>query len=893
MQRISLIIFLIVMSFPSILMADTLLYVQKNGSDSWTGNLSIPNTQHTDGPLASLMGARNAVRRLRARQTTPGTIRVIVGSGTYQMSEPALFEPEDSGTVSWPVVYEAAKGARPVFSGGREITGWKPGSNGIWQAKVPDIAGKKWDFSQLFVNGKRCIRARTPNAGYYRAVGRVPVGPNPQYGDWRDFETLAFCFKPGDIKNWSNQNDINVVTLHFWESCRMRIASVDMQKSIVRFTGGGMLAWWLTMHSRPFYYVENLKEALDAPNEWYLDRKTSTVFYKPSLGVDMKKAKVIASVLDKLLVMKGDPEHGRFIQYLKFQSLAFRYSDWHLEQDGHSDNQAARTVEASVQCDGVQNCSFEGCEISHIGTYGIWLRKGCTDNRIVQCEIADTGAGGVRIGEEGFPDAPECQTMRNTIHNSYIHDGGHIYPGAVAVWVGESPNNTITHNEICDHQYTGISVGWVWGYKDTHTEGTTIEYNHIHHLGQGILYDMGGIYTLGPAKDRIIRFNKIHDVYGGGIYLDEGSTKSLVEGNLLYRCLRGAIVINYGSDNILRNNILANCNMQQFYRNMPENHSSFFFDRNIVYYGAGKLFDLKNEGLLESYSSNTYWMSRGEPISFPGRLSFAEWQAKGKDMNSQVADPQFVDPARDDFRLKPGSPALKMGFEPIDLSKIGLVGDSKWTRLPKLMKYPKYQLSYFLYYPPDPIFADFENLMPGATALDAETLGESDKASVRVTDEDAATGHHSLKFVDAPDLSLPFNPHLVYRPYYTSGVARCSFDLKLESGAFFQYEWRDDDSPYHTGPSINIDPSGILKLSGKEVGNLPTGKWMHFEMSCELGKAAKGAYDLTITVSGEKPLVFARVQCSNQFNRLDYMGFISNATEKTVFYLDNLSMSSK
>lgn len=871
-------------------LTDTILHVAPDGNDSWTGSSAIPNESGTDGPLASLAGARDAVRRIRAEHRDTGVIRVVVSNGVYQLSEPFVLEPQDSGTGSSPVVYEAAKGAHPVFSGGRSIGGWKKSGKGLWKTTVP----KGWNFSQLFINGERRTRARTPDKGYFRAEGRVPVSPKPQFGDWRDFDTLAFRFRKGDIKDWAERNDINVVTLHFWESCRMRIASVDTANDIVRFTGGKNFAGWMVQNSRPFYYVENLREALDAPGEWYLDRKTGELWYKPLPNEDIRTAKAIAPAVNRFIELKGDPENGRFIEHVTFRGLAFRYADWQLEPDGHTDIQAAVGVEAVVMGDGVRNCAFEQCEVSHIGTCGIWLRKGCTDNRIDQCEIADTGAGGIRIGEEKLSAIELCRTFGNTVNNSYIHDGGHIYPGAVALWIGDSPSNTITHNEICDHQYTGISLGWSWGYNaGGDTSNTRIEYNHIHHLGQGILYDMGGVYALGTSPDRVVSHNLIHDVYGGGIYPDEGSTQMTIEGNIIYRCLRGAIVINYGAENMIRNNILAFSNLQQFYRNIPENHPSFIFENNIVYYKTGRLFQVNNDGMKERYDNNIYWNAAGQPVTFPNGLSFSEWQAKGKDKNSIIADPGFVNPAKDDFRLTSKSPAFKMGFRATDPSTIGLMGKPEWVNRPKRIARPEFDLKYFLFTAPLHIETGFEDLLPGSTTLDAETLGESSEASVRVTDEDAASGLHSLKFIDAPGMAAEFNPHLVYHPYLYKGIAGCSFKLKLGAGTKFLHEWRDNDYPYNTGPSIRIDADGKLRLSGAEYIDIPRDQWIGIDVTCKLGKQADGTYDVKVTLPGGKQVAFDKVPCAKHFNRLDYLAFISNATEHTIFYIDDLVIGGK
>jgi len=833
-----------------------------------------------DGPLASLTAARDAVRKLRSTGLI-GRVRIVIADGTYRLSEAFTLAPEDSD-----VTYEAAPGARPVFTGGRAITGWQKGTNGVWTAQVPDAAAGKWYFSQLFVNGRRCTRARTPNSGYFTVVGRAPqeTGANAPL----PYDPAAFLFKAGDLKQWSGLEDANVVVLHYWESTRLRIKSLDIANSIVRFTGTTTLDWWLKLNPRPLYWIENIADALDAPGEWYLDRKSGTLSYRPMRGEDMRKAEVIAPAVPKLVILAGDPDSGRFVEDVKLIGLVFEHADWSLEPEGHGDPQAAVSVEAAFQADGARRCTIEQCRVAYVGTYGVWFRRGCTGNRIDQCEIADTGAGGVRIGEPRIVQKDTDKTSGNTIYNCYIHGGGHVYPGAIGVWIGESPGNTISHCEICDHQYSGISIGWTWGYGPSDTAGTKTEYNHIHHLGQAILTDMGAIYNLGASPGSVIRGNHIHDVWGGGIYPDEGSAGLTIENNLVYRCLNGAFTLHYGKDNTVRNNIFALGLLGQVVRHRNEPHRAWTFQRNIVYSERQETMRSGTGGQYDEFDHNLYWNSAGGLV-FPGDLSFAEWQTSGKDAGSVAADPLFVNAKKDDFRLKPDSPALKLGFVPIDLSSVGLVGEQAWTGLPKRTPLKPFSLARPWYQKPEAIDDGFETTPVGLPALDAATYGETDAATVRVTEETAASGKRSLKFVDAPNLDYAFNPHVVYSPRFESGLARCSFDLRWENGAVFWHEWRDSAVPYRVGPSIHTDGQGALYAGDRKLADLPPGQWVHIEAVCWLGKRSTGKFDLAVTLPGGDVRRFDGLPCDPRFNRLDWLGFVSNATDKAVFYIDNVS----
>jgi parallel beta-helix repeat protein len=261
------------------------------------------------------------------------------------------------------------------------------------------------------------------------------------------------------------------------------------------------------------------------------------------------------------------------------------------------------------------------------------------------------------------------------VSDNHIHDIGLVFPPAVGVWVGQSSRNLIAHNHIHDLYYTAISVGWTWGYGPNQCNGNIIEYNHLHSIGKDMLSDMGGIYTLGMQPGTILRYNLIHDIssftYGGwGIYPDEGSTGMVIENNVVYRCKSAGFHQHYGRENIVRNNIFALNRENQLMRTRAEPHLSFAFTGNIVYFDQGRLLGSNWTGEQFKMERNLYFDARSAGIRFAGR-SFDEWRASGQDRESIVADPLFVNPANFEFRLRPGSPAAKIGFKPIDLSTVG------------------------------------------------------------------------------------------------------------------------------------------------------------------------------------------------------------------------------
>lgn len=669
-------------------------YVSPDGNDAWTGKLSKPNADKTDGPFATLTGARDAVRKLKAKGPLSKHIIIVLEKGTYRLNEPVVFTTEDSGSNKAPISYIGLPGNVPVLSGGVPITGWQKGEGNLWTTTVPGVKEGKWYFHSLWVNGKRCTRARSPNVDWYFAAGPVTEINSDPKSDKNNAETKrGLKYKDNDIQKWSNLDDAMVVFYHAWTASLHYIDSIDEANKIVRFTNSSYfpMGFWKEMR----YYVENVREALDAPGEWYLDRKTGVLTYYPRPGEDMATAEVIAPKLESLVKIEGESAEGKKVENLNFDYVSFQHTDWHMDRDQPQDAQAGEFLkDAMVLLRHARKCLINHCEFAHTGGYAIWFERGSQKNVITQCHLHDLGAGGVRIGESALPKEPSEQTEQIGVHNCFIHDGGKVIQEGCGVFIQQSSNNEMTHNEICDLLYSGVSVGWSWGYAPSTAHDNKIEYNHIHHLGWGKLSDMGGIYTLGISPGTTLKNNLIHDVlaftYGGwGLYTDEGSSGITMENNIVYRVKDGCFHQHYGKDNVLRNNILAySFTDGQIRRSRPEEHQSFTFERNIVYFDRANLVLGDWSKGTFPFDYNCYFNASGKPLVFPGGLNFEQWQAKGQDKHSIVADPLFVDPQHGDFTLKPNSPALKLGFKPIDASEIGLTGPAEWRDLPKKIERP-------------------------------------------------------------------------------------------------------------------------------------------------------------------------------------------------------------
>lgn len=622
-------------------------YVSTEGNDRWSGMLPEPNPMRTDGPFASIARAQRAARER-------GPAAVLIRRGTYFLAEPLMFTPDDSGTT-----YAAYPGEKPVISGGRKITGFTRNNQGAWQVELPEVKAGKWYFRDLYVNGERRSRPRLPTTGFHHIAEIIPDVRN------------AFKYADGQFYGWRNLNDVEVVIFNAWDDLRFRIDGIDADTRTVTFTGSNN--WDFGRWGKPVrFYIENVGESLYELGKWYLDRHTGVLEYFPMDGERMNQTEVIAPCLEQLVRIDGDPDNSEYVERLTLKGLTFQHSGWTLPKEGATPVQAAYKVPGAIVAKGARRCTIEDCVITKVGTYGIDFYHGCQDNRIINNHIYDMGAGGIKIGEP-LNEAPEnIRTERNLVSKNHIHDGGVTHHSAVGIWIAGSGRNTISRNHIHDLYYTGISVGWRWGYAYSPAVENIIEYNHIHDLGKGLLSDMGGIYTLGPSQGTVLRGNLIHDVmaysYGGwGIYFDEGTTGILAENNIVYNTKTGGFHQHYGKENIVRNNVFAFSKIGQLQRTRAEEHLSFTFENNIVYWTEGPLFHGNWSGNMFKLDKNIYWNASGGKVEFPGGAE--AWKVLGMDVDSVIADPLFVDAAKYDFHLKKDSPALKLGFKPI--AKVG------------------------------------------------------------------------------------------------------------------------------------------------------------------------------------------------------------------------------
>ncbi len=439
------------------------------------------------GEVSTLSAARDAAR------AASKPARVIISDGVYSMTEALASAAEDS-QVSW----EAAPGAKPILSGGKAITGWTKVKDGLWKAAVPN---KGWKFEQLWINGRLATRARTPNKGFYHITDAVGAGVFPDLKQDMNFSAFSVAQEQYDMIKAipTEQRDEALITVtHAWAVGQCRIKALDDATQALQIKGRAAYPF-VEFEPDQRYWMENFRAALDAPGEWFLDRAKGEVLYMPSPDEDMSKANVIAPVADKFVTIKGAKD-------VQFKGIAFQYGHYLYPADGLHDGQASTKTDGAIEIVDSSGIRFENCEIAHVGRHGIYFKNGCSDSQVVHCHLHDLGGGGVRIGET---DRPKDDRVNHhiVVDDCIIQHGGRLHPSACGVVMTHTQHCSITHCDIGDLYYTGVSAGWNWGYGDTSSRETLLENNHIHHLGWGYLSDMGGYYGLGTSPGTVLRGN--------------------------------------------------------------------------------------------------------------------------------------------------------------------------------------------------------------------------------------------------------------------------------------------------------------------------------------------------------------------------------------------------
>ncbi len=863
-----------------------------------------------DGDVTTLAAALEKVRALRASGAIPAdrVAEVAVEPGRYLVTEPVTFTPADSN-----VRIVAVKAGRAVFDGGVTLPPFTAGADGIWRARVP--AGLA--FEQLYVNGHRAQRARTPNEFYLYMHEAYDGEINPLTGKAEDLTRRAFVADKKDVAPLAAlpPDELANAELLFWQSWDMghsRIEHIDAKTGLVILEQGAKRPLFFWSATLPRYAFENYRGALDAPGEWFHDVKAGELLYVPRPGERPEGTVAVAPVASGFVVLAGDPLADALVRNVAFEGLAFEHVAWKLPPKGVYNAQSAQNIrDAAILGDGVRGFRLENCRLSHLGMHAVWLKRGCRECQIVRCLIEDMGGGGVYLGDTGGwkEDGLSRVTAYNCVSNCIIRTGGLALNGAIGVWIGHSSDNEIVHNDIGDFRYTGVSMGWTWGYAPTVAKRNRLMWNRIHHIGWGVLSDMGGVYTLGDSEGTVEIGNWIHDVngYAGngspawGLYTDEGSAGILLASNLVERCRDGAVHQHYGKNNTFANNIFATFEKSGVWRSRVENHTTIIVTNNVFWWtnaasqivrggrSSGKVTDLVMDG-------NLYWCTGVISSNAFFGLPLAAWRADGHDGASRVGDPLFRDPLHGDWRLEAESPALKMGFVPWDWTQAGVLkSDAAWraeamddTRYPPLRDAP-----------PAPRCIrtrgsiDFESFKPGTTRRPSlRFLQVSGEKGVTVTAETASSGKNSLRLADSPAHAAAWQPHLIAKIGAEKGSVRIRWSFRTDATAHPQFECRDYKQdgarPYAIGPSVTF-AAGHVRACGRVIADVPVDVWCRVEILLHVTGPKAGTWSCTVTPPGGEPKTVDGLTVQSGFRTLDWNGFMTNGKAGT-WYLDDFSV---
>lgn len=644
--------------------SSTIYLSQSTGNDSNTGYAPVSDG-YGAGPLKSLSALNEILWTMRASgNLQPVTVRVI---GDYYLDEPIqigfpLASSHYASTHSMRnITFEAASSARLI--GGRKLTGFQWDTfNGhrCLSLHIPDVKSGTWHFTDLYVDGHRAKSTRYPKEGTLQCLSTECPEPVLFGGSkW-------FIAKKEDLASIHGIEHSIVSFYHYWIDEHSPVKSYDPDTGRLEMEYRSRFAitsrYEEDLTSDLHYYLENIPQTFSETDEWYLDVENGMLYYIPYTEIeDPSVLEVIAPTLQRLVQVQGTADNK--VGGIRFRNLEFIGSKGDYKscqtttlavQDAFyaSDSQSVHAAPGALYFEQAEDCHIENCRIACMGIHGIEIHHGCENIHIENCRIENMGAGAVKIYGRQASEPTTLETRGCVLRRNHIQNCGQRYAAGCGILINHAAHNEISENEICYMDYSGISVGWVWGYSPSTTYGNIIRNNHIHHIGMGRLSDMGGIYLLGYQNGTIIEGNRIHDInsahYGGwGIYTDEGSSYITVENNIVYNCKSNCYHQHYGSYNTVRNNLFAYAGESLVRLSRSESHLGLLFEENTfiakgtsIYSCNGTLAPCPN---LKANHNHIWDLTQKDPILFEGSgrsVTLDEWQhLYGLDEGSIIEEP--------------------------------------------------------------------------------------------------------------------------------------------------------------------------------------------------------------------------------------------------------------
>ena len=490
-------------------------------------------------------------------------------SGTYRLSQPVVLRPEDSHTR-----IEAVGQVR--VSGGVAIGRWQKKGR-LWVADVPEWNGRPLEFRQLWVNGRKAVRAR--DVADFEQMHRIRSMDKAK-------ETL---YVPAEaVRKIIRASHAEMVLHEMWCVANLRIKDIRIAGDSAAVTFHNPESHVHFMHPWPSpmtgtqghnsaFYLTNAAELLDEPGEWFLDSRAQRLYYMPREGEDMRTAEVVAPALETLMRVVGTPD--RPVADVSVTGITFCHTTWmRPSTHGHAPLQAGMYMTeaykikpqisrpngdhkldnqgwvgrpaAAVAVDAATDMTFSGCSFEHCASTALDYHTFIRGGGISHCRFSDIGGTAILAGTFG-PEGHEAHLpylpadMRAvctglTISDNRIDDAANEDWGCLGIGAGYVRGIRITHNEVSNVSYTGISLGWGWNQQTCAMADNLVSGNLIHHYARH-MYDTAGIYTLGAQPHTVIEENVVSDIYTPGyvhdpehwfyLYTDEGSSYITVRNN--------------------------------------------------------------------------------------------------------------------------------------------------------------------------------------------------------------------------------------------------------------------------------------------------------------------------------------------------------------------------
>ena len=552
------------------------IWISPKGSDFNDGT--------RQSPKATLTSALRQAREWRRTEDNriQGGITIYVEGGTYAFHEPVFIRPEDSGTKESPTIIRSVGDEKVILSGGISINGWKKQGK-VWVADVPVFNGRPLDFRQLWVNGKKAVRAR--DVEDFEKMNRIcSVDEKNEILYVPAVSIRRLIDNKGNLK----AKYAEMVLHQMWCVANLRIRSVEVQgdSAAIRFHQPESRIQFEHPWPRPMvttdghnsaFYLTNARELQDVPGEWYHDIDARKVYYYPREGEKMQEAEVIVPAVETLVRVEGTLD--RPVCHIRFEKITFSYTTWmRPSEKGHVPLQAGMYLTdgyridpkmqrnylnhlldnqgwlgrpaAAVRVVAARQIDFERCRFEHLGSTGLDYEEAVQGGVVRGCLFRDIAGNGLLVGsfspaahETHLPydpaDRREVCTQQQ-INNCYFTEIGNEDWGCLAIAAGYVGDVNIEHNEISEVPYSGISLGWGWTQTVNCMRNNRVHANLIHHYAKH-MYDVAGIYTLGSQPKSYVTENCVHSIYKPGyvhdpnhwfyLYTDEGSSFITVRDN--------------------------------------------------------------------------------------------------------------------------------------------------------------------------------------------------------------------------------------------------------------------------------------------------------------------------------------------------------------------------